>query len=351
MYSVLLVDDEPLVLEGLRFMVDWQTHGFRICGEACDGEDALARIRELKPDLVVTDIRMPVIDGLQLIEQCHEETGGRCQFIILSGHEDFALARRALHYQVRNYWLKPIDADEIHETLRELRKEWERPRAHAAPIEAPLSVAAAGADARECEETLLAAIEGACPGDIREAARRLTALLEERLGEADNIRAYLSNLIPLLAGRVAEVGASAAGGSRVLEVGVPSSTESLRQAFTAFCLEEAERLRTERAKAGAAGEAARYVREHYSRQLKLQDVARELHFQPAYLGQLFKREFGVSFLDFLHRTRVEEAQRLLLRTDSAISDIARTVGYADPERFTAKFKRFAGSLPSRYKKS
>ena len=63
------MDDEPLVIDGLKFMVDWQSYGFQVCGEACDGEDALDRIRELDPDLVVTDIRMPIVDGLQLIEQ------------------------------------------------------------------------------------------------------------------------------------------------------------------------------------------------------------------------------------------------------------------------------------------
>lgn len=69
MLQVLLVDDEPWVLEGLRSMVNWQRHGFEVCAEAMDGSSAMMMITKLRPDLVLTDIRMPAVSGLEMIEQ------------------------------------------------------------------------------------------------------------------------------------------------------------------------------------------------------------------------------------------------------------------------------------------
>lgn len=68
MYKVLVVDDEPLMLEGWKTMVDWESCGYELCGTATDGEEALASIRAYDPELVITDIRMPVLDGLGLIQ-------------------------------------------------------------------------------------------------------------------------------------------------------------------------------------------------------------------------------------------------------------------------------------------
>ena len=78
------------------------------------------------------------------------------------------------------------------------------------------------------------------------------------------------------------------------------------------------------------GDVVRYIRKEYKKPLRLQEVAKALHFQPAYLGQLFKKKVGMSFIDYLHRTRIEEASKLLRRTNLIISDVARTVGYTDP---------------------
>lgn len=100
MLEVLLVDDEPLVLEGLKLMIDWEKHGFRICGEATDGAEALAFIRKRCPHVVVTDIRMPVLNGLQLIEQAKQLQNAPQKFIILSGYEDFHFAQIAMRHNV-----------------------------------------------------------------------------------------------------------------------------------------------------------------------------------------------------------------------------------------------------------
>ncbi|GFZ75573.1 hypothetical protein GCM10008018_20480 [Paenibacillus marchantiophytorum] len=113
MYKVIFADDEPFALEGIRLMVEWEELGFEIVEMCENGEEALACIEAYKPDLVVTDIRMPVIDGLELIDRV-QKAGSDPVFIILSGYNDFEYARSALRYGVKHYLLKPA-----------LDREWE----------------------------------------------------------------------------------------------------------------------------------------------------------------------------------------------------------------------------------
>lgn len=121
MYSAIIVDDEFFVRKGLIEMIDWEGNGFEITDEADNGEDALALIRDKLPDLVITDIRMPVLDGIGLIQTVVEE-GLDTNFIIISGYNDFRYAQQAVRYGVLDYVLKPVDQDDIVNTLAKLRE-------------------------------------------------------------------------------------------------------------------------------------------------------------------------------------------------------------------------------------
>lgn len=120
MYRILLVDDEIFARQGLRSLIDWAACGFEIIAEAGNGEDALAIIQILKPDLVITDIRMPVLDGLELIRLTNEEKQYKPSFIIISGYDDFKYAQQAVRFGVHDFILKPIDENLLENTLRQL---------------------------------------------------------------------------------------------------------------------------------------------------------------------------------------------------------------------------------------
>ncbi|NDI35089.1 response regulator transcription factor [Chengkuizengella sediminis] len=119
MYTVMIVDDEMYVRKGLRNLIDWESNGYIVIDEAEDGEDALSLIQEINPDLVITDIRMPVIDGLQLIHKV-KELKMETNFIIISGYNDFDYAKQAVRYDVHDYILKPIDQEEMTRALLRL---------------------------------------------------------------------------------------------------------------------------------------------------------------------------------------------------------------------------------------
>src|SRR5690554_670240 len=103
MYKVFLVDDDHYVRKGMMKLIDWQYYGFSICGDAANGEDALEQIMIEPPDVVITDIRMPVIDGLDLIESLHEKLSTTPYFIVISGYNDFKYAQKALRYGVQDF--------------------------------------------------------------------------------------------------------------------------------------------------------------------------------------------------------------------------------------------------------
>lgn len=117
MYSVFVVDDEPIVLEGIRSKIDWESSGFTLVGEASDGEIALSMLQELKPDILITDIKMPFMDGLQL-SQAVKRIQPWIKIIILSGHDEFDYAKRAISIGIEDYLLKPFTLEEILASLK-----------------------------------------------------------------------------------------------------------------------------------------------------------------------------------------------------------------------------------------
>ena len=116
-YKVFLVEDEIVAREGIRDNVDWQSAGFEFCGEAPDGEIALPLIEKNQPDVIITDIKMPFMDGLQLSKIIREQMPW-VKIIILSGHDEFDYAQSAIKLGVTEYLLKPINATEIQNVLQ-----------------------------------------------------------------------------------------------------------------------------------------------------------------------------------------------------------------------------------------
>ena len=134
METVLIADDEKNIREGLKCILDWESLGFHICGEASNGEDALSSILQNNPSLVLLDIRMPKLTGIDIIRIAREQ-GYEGKFIILSGYSDFAYAQAAIRYGVDFYLTKPIDEDELLSSIQTIRQSLEEPRLKRSHIE------------------------------------------------------------------------------------------------------------------------------------------------------------------------------------------------------------------------
>ena len=116
MYKVMIVDDEPVILDGLRLVVQWEEFGLKIAGEARNGLSALELLSQSKFHILITDIRMPEMDGLELIRKARK-IDRNLKIIILSGYNDFEQVRDAAKLGIENYLLKPVDEEELASTL------------------------------------------------------------------------------------------------------------------------------------------------------------------------------------------------------------------------------------------
>lgn len=121
MLKVFLVEDETIIREGLRDIIPWQQYGCTLVGDAGDGEQALPMIRELKPDVLITDIRMPFMDGLALSNLVMKEFPAT-KIIIISGYDDFEYARQAIRIGAFQYLLKPVTKSMLIKTLNEVQE-------------------------------------------------------------------------------------------------------------------------------------------------------------------------------------------------------------------------------------
>ena len=124
--KVLIVDDEAIVRNGLKKIINWEKIGCTICGEASNGKEALDKINELFPSIVLLDVTMPVMSGIEVLAEVHNNPKnypGNPQFIILSGYSDFDYAHKAINYGAKGYLVKPVDEDILEEKIIALANE------------------------------------------------------------------------------------------------------------------------------------------------------------------------------------------------------------------------------------
>ncbi len=119
MYKVLIVEDESIIRRGLINQIDWETYGYEIIGQAANGKEGMEKIRYLQPDIVITDVNMPIMDGLEMLEKTYKD--GNYFSILLSGYSEFEYAQKAMRYGAIRYLLKPLDRNELISVLKDAK--------------------------------------------------------------------------------------------------------------------------------------------------------------------------------------------------------------------------------------
>lgn len=499
MYNVLLVDDEPFITEGLIDAVDWSAFGLEVVGSADNGKRALELLRQVPADVLITDISMPVMDGLTLIRQARELLPA-LKVIILSGYNEFDYLKEGMRLGIENYLLKPVNFEELRSTLGatadklnaarperafgedeigilrdNVMKRWltgrigpaelaerlvmlgigamkpysaaaiirfsgdegdayeETARALAGEEDVVLfrdtegddAIAAFGMDDPElgrklAEKKLLAlaeagegrirvALGGAKPtaaaGESYEQARRALQLFliapDRRYIDCDSLpsasaislpegvlewdayaRDFVAKDKPELLRRIgadfAAIRAAAdpmrARGAAVeliirmkLEtdkLNRPDAAEAYRSALDLAVgaespgeLEEAVTAAATYSVDSFAGEdmspvvkqVLRHIQEHYAEPMTLKSLGQMYHIHPNYLGQLFHKQTGETFADYINKYRIGKAKELLLESPLKVNEIARQVGYWEIGYFYKQFKKHVGIVPSEYK--
>ena len=116
----MLVDDEPYILQGLQVLIDWESGGFEIAKLCSNGKEALKYLKENDVDLVISDIKMPEMSGLELLETVKKEKISDAEFVLLTGYDDFAYTQKAIRNGCLDYILKPVEEEELISVLRKV---------------------------------------------------------------------------------------------------------------------------------------------------------------------------------------------------------------------------------------
>jgi two-component system, response regulator YesN len=381
--KVLLVDDEPILLQGLSQLVDWHGLGYRLVGQAENGQDALELAEQLQPDLVISDMRMPMLDGVGFIAALHE-TMPETAILVLSAYEDFSYAQAALENGVSGYLLKPVNEAKLAQKLTVLKQQLAR-RRYTSRLESRLADNLAWLQTQFWEQLKAGQFAATPPDELCQQARTLKIEVLEADAwlvfhfefKTGNVPAWAEIQQWLALSRLNARQAVPIYSRRRVTVIVPVGNEGESGAALALKMElHANRpdemsvrgygaLRTvdEIGKALAqppgnseanrtnatVAEICRYMLEHFAEDLGLPEIARRFHLNPTYLSQLFKRETGETFSDHLTRLRLDKAELLLLSTTLKIEAVAKAVGYDDPKYFSQVFQRRAGVTPSQFR--
>lgn len=228
MKKIIIVEDEFRIRNGLSTLINKLDMGCKVIGEAENGFEGLKMISDMEPEVVITDIKMPKMDGLSMIRQA-KEMGVSCDFIILSGYAEFEYAQQGIQLGVMDYLLKPASVSDVKELLNKLNEEKEITQ---------------GLDRENCSDIV-------------------------------------------------------------------------REMINA-------------------------IEESYGMKLQLDAIAEKFHMTPEYLGNLFAKETGTTFSNYLRQVRMEKAKELLTGTDMKIYEVACAVGYPDQKYFSKVFKEYVG---------
>ncbi len=398
MWKVLIADDEPKIRRGLRATVERLRPDMKVVAEAEDGEMALEAAEREKPDLLMIDVRMPFLNGLELIERINGVLSD-CLIIVVSGHDEFEYAQRALQLNVFDYVLKPVPQevlagvltraeealssarrqreylswarDQLERNLPLLREQFLRDwvRGRLSPEEIREQEVFLGAQtARPAAMALVHAVErAAAAAPVEERERRLAlyairSAVEEIFQPFAPLRVFSDdqdNLVVLAArggGREWEEAAA-----RIEPRVVPSLCQAVIVAETpvtdgpSAVAEAYETLSAEAASRGGhralVQQAQGYIDSHYAEPgLSLEMVASAAQISPGYLSRLLKLETGFSFVDYLTRVRITRAVQLMADPAVKIYEVAEAVGYQSQHYFSRAFKRVFGRPPVEYRK-
>ncbi|MDQ0229958.1 response regulator transcription factor [Metabacillus malikii] len=506
MLKLFLVDDDRYVRKGLHSLIDWHGCGFEVCAESDNGEDAFEYIVANQPDVVITDIKMPVLDGLELIKKTTETMNVTPSFIILSGYSDFRYAQQAVRYGVHDFLLKPIEKEELEETLIKLSNKLLKSEKQTHLLDNIITTSHeeivtnqdnllpelkyrltklrrfnyfiieinnSSVDLIEMKDALYRTVtfekneyflicqlsqseyglifvsshstlnhkicdlsEGLqkklsshfhnevsiyvgktvheftkldesyesakvaaqykflMPSNVpiifestlnqsinytvlnQDLEIQLMELIEEHNHSAiiDTIESIFTEFknryfaksavrtsINRIVHEVVKTIKTLEGNEKELSTITEMfhwadyglTLEQLKDLFVKFILEASEQIAqlNKHNASNSIYHVKKYIDRHYHENLTLKEIANIFFMNPVYMGQLFKKTYGIYFKDYYLQLRIEHAKKLLRQTDKKIYEVSESVGFSNPDYFVTQFEKKEGITPSKYRRN
>lgn len=360
MINVFIVDDEDAILSGIRSAIlNLPGNKYQICGEASDGETAWPMILESKPDVVLADVRMPFMNGLELAKIV-KKTLSSVKFIIISGHDEFEYAQEAIAVGVDAYILKPVNSRKLMDVLEASEKSPQPERLTADQLLQQFPHAAEQEKKENGSENVVSGY------DLTILEMKLRHAREEDLDsiyqsyfhrasddstESVLFRYYLlMNLIMTVDTLLQEHGEQAEQMTAVSLFTVAGSWKETKEVSTRY-IKRYIQLRSKAEDTCNSREIIRakeYIDTHFCESdLSLNQVAQIAGFSSSYFSTLFAQEAGVSFMEYLTNCRMKKA-RGLLREGKSLQTVALRSGYSDPYYFSQVFKKNFGISPKEF---
>lgn len=370
MYRILLVDDDQNIVDGLKSILKKNFENTFAISSACDGSDALKLLTEEYYHVIVSDIRMPKLDGISLLELISKNHIPSV-VIMLSGYDDYTYIRSALRLGAYDYLLKPVNIQNFVSMLRllipRLKDSCARLQAEAVdtvhsdsqgdyfdlPAKEPYYTS--GCLEKELEYLgvgLLSMDEEGTKKQIGEIFSHLSkeTMSKEQFKQALSTFLYTlmqknTALIPIIAGY------KLSNNDLAAQIKSQPHISQLKQKMEQILLLYMEQLKKQQEKKEeyVVKKAQAYIEKHLSEQLLLSDIAAQFHLHPNYFSSLFKKQLDMTVRDYILQLRMTKAKELMKDSSLKLLDIALAVGYEDAAHFNRAFKNVTGVSPSVYR--
>lgn len=343
MKKIVVIDDEFIVIEGIKAMIKKMDMPYEVVGFAYDGIRGLEVIEACQPDIVITDIRIPGVDGLALIESA-KVFSSTIIFIVISGYQEFEYARTAISLGVKAYIDKPITKQKLSDVLERVEKEAEVNKKSELPRNEKLHSMTEGLaqQIRDCS--------------VEEIGKGMDNILRQLKIEYLALDSYKTEIYKIIC----------MGFAIFFEGHMDYELKKEFPSFSEFkAIETYEALDAyikllikkmcDKMKILAIGtthttilQLLEHINANYHKDIGLNELADMVKMNPAYLSLLFKKEVGISYSKYITKVRVQHAKELLLEGKKVVQ-VSALVGYRDYRYFCDVFKKNVGTTPNAYK--
>ncbi|NMF07035.1 response regulator transcription factor [Clostridium beijerinckii] len=398
MWKLVIADDEPKIRRGIENILNWSEFGIEIVGQAEDGEIALEIIKENRPDIILLDINMPFLNGLDLLQKL-KEIGNSGIVIIISGYDDFSYAQKALQYNVFDYILKPVSKKNIEEiiikaTNKLIEKgkennylEWVKRQLAENKEVLQKTFFSEWFNNKLSDEQVLKEMSFF---DI-EFGRNIGIMvikIVEKLNVEVSVRNWSIELLEFAIANILNDGfkdlelkyifnddkKNIILVSKINDMGwwISSAKEIQKEIYKylkcnvlieqASVFNDVFKIKDEYTKImNSVNEkkkcssmvllAIKYIEDnYYSNELSINYISNKLEVTSSYLSKLLKKETGLSFIDYLTKIRIKKAMYIMEDPAVKIYDVAELVGYSNQHYFCRAFKKVVGVSPTEYKR-
>ena len=358
MLRVIVVDDEVEARDKMIRAINKAESGISIIGVASDGVAAYELIVEKKPDIVLIDIEMPGMSGLDVIRKVHE-TGILVVFIIISSYSDFYYAQEAISLGVEDYLLKPFMPNEIctsifraakHIRMLKLMPYFDEASENDGEVAPYLPENIMLDYPFKLEKKLIHSVISGEKESVREGLREFFKQVEENNPKASLIKhcyiALYIELFHIAQERNIRLDMFNANISHLTVVDKKTTQDVLAE----LCYQLSSQFSQGKASTAVAMRAMRYIEEHYAEEITLAVVAEKIFVSPSYLSGLFMRTMNMHFTDYIQYIRVRAAQRIMQEQAHLKNyEIAERVGFNSAKYFSTVFKKVTNMSITQYR--